>query len=623
MSKRNVLLAFTLLLVGGAGAGGATTEPTRRVLVLYSYNRLVPVNIEIDRGLDTVFEGDGIGRLRRFTEFLDSPEFYGEDYENLMAVYLRGKYANSPPDVIVAVADEALNFLVRRRASLFPGVPIVHAVVSASMLQSLSPLPADVVGVPNDPDFTGTIKQAFLWHPAASRLVIVMGSSWRDRLRENRLRREAASLGGITTDFWLALPVPVLQKRLAALERGTLVFTTGFFQDGGGNQFVPRDAVALIARASSVPVYSPFDTSIGSGVVGGKVPDQLEAGAQAGRVAREILAGIAPSTIQLPSATPTRLHVDWRQVQRWGIDENAIPADAVVHFRGPTLWEAHRTAVLAAISVILIQAIMIASLYIERRRRAVAETTTHTLNAQLSHVSRLAVAGEMTASIAHEISQPLCAVQMNADTVESMLRARTDRDEDLIDMVNLIRSDNMRASEVIRRLRTLLAKHEPERRPFDTAVAIADVAKILRPEAERRRVTFNVQSTLTQANMDGDQTQIQQVLINLALNAMDAVADLPEHQRLIELTMRQASSTVVITVRDHGHGISMENLPKVFDSFFSTKQSGMGLGLAIARSIVESHGGRIWVENCEPPGAAFHVELPAAESDREELRATV
>jgi len=105
------------------------------------------------------------------------------------------------------------------------------------------------------------------------------------------------------------------------------------------------------------------------------------------------------------------------------------------------------------------------------------------------------------------------------------------------------------------------------------------------------------------------------VLINLVLNAMDAVADLPENRRIVEVSMKRDASNILMTVRDLGHGISIENLPKLFDSFFSTKQRGMGLGLAIARSIVESHGGRIWAENREPNGAAFNVELPASESD--------
>lgn len=614
ISKRNRFSTLTTGLIAAValfGAGGAIAESAKRVLALYSYNRLVPGNIEFDQGLGAVLAGGEADLPRLFSEFLDAPEFHGDDYENLMAAYLRGKYANAPPDVIVTVSDNALQFASRHRADLFPGVPIVYALVPPT----LAPLPPDIVGVPGNYDFSGTITQALLWHPKAKRLVIVTGASAYDRARESGLREDVpALLHGVTADFWSALSVPVLQKRLAALGPDTIVFTTGFFQDGDGNQFVPRDATALVARAASAPVYSPYDTAMGSGVVGGRVVNIEQAGELAARIVKELLAGIAPSALQLPKDTPTSLHVDWRQVQRWGIDEKAIPADTVVFFKDQSLWEAHRTAALIALAVFLVQMALIASLFLERRRRSTAESTAQKLNTQLAHASRLAVAGELTASIAHEINQPLGAVQTSADAADLMLQAGTERREDLIRIVTRIRRDNMRASEVIRRLRTLLAKQEPERSLFDVGLAIADVAVIMRPEAERRKVRLDVYSAVTPAFIAGDRTQIQQVLINLVLNAMDAVADLPDSRRMVELLMERERSNIKIAVKDRGSGIPIENLPKLFESFFTTKQRGMGLGLAIARSIVEAHGGRIWAENREPHGATFNVEVPFADT---------
>ena len=555
------------------------------------------------------------------SEFLDEPEFGGEAYESTMVAYLHEKYMSAPPDVIIAVSDSALNFVVHHRAELFPSAPVVHVSVFSKTLQALQPMRADIVGAPNNYDYSGTIVQALHWHPNARRLILVLGASAYDHEDEARLRKEVPAIAGSAIpEYWSGLPKVVLEKKLRSLGPDAVVFTPGFYQDGNGDQYTPRDVAALIARASAAPVYGPWLPFIGTGIVGGRMPSPEEMAAQAAQTVRALLAGTAPTALQLAHDTPTTLHVDWRQVQRWGIDKKLIPADAVVHFRDPTLWEAHRTAVMVAISVFLLQTALIASLYLERRRRSVAESTTQMLNTQLAHASRLAVAGELTASIAHEINQPLGSVQTSADAADLMLQARPERDEALIRIVTRIRNDNMRASEVIRRLRTLLAKQAPERRPFDTRVAITDVAMILRPEAERRKVTFNVQSLSSPAIIKGDQTQLQQVLINLALNAMDAVTGLPDNRRLVEIAMTQARSTLVITVRDHGPGVSAENLPKLFDSFFSTKQNGMGLGLAIARSIVESHGGRIWVENGEPHGAAFHVELHASRVDSGTLR---
>ena len=607
-------MASTMLALFFVVPSAAAAITTKRVLVFYSHSRLVPTNVLIDQSLSAALLNDTARPLQMHSEFLDEPEFGGEAYERTMVAYLHEKYANSAPDVIIAVSDGALNFVVHHRAELFPSAPVVHLSVFSKTLRALQPMAADIVGVPNNYDYSGTIVQALQWHPNVRRLILVTGASAYDYVDEARLRKEVPAIAGSTIpEYWSGLPMGVLEMKLRSLGSDAVVFTPGYYQDGDGNQHTPRDMAALIAGASAAPVYGPWLPFIGTGIVGGRMPSPAAMGAQAAQTVKALLAGTAPAALRLGHDTPTSLHVDWRQVQRWGIDKKLIPADAIVHFRDPTLWEAHRTAVMVVISAFLIQTALIASLYIERRRRSVAESTTQMLNTQLSHASRLAVAGELTASIAHEINQPLGSVQTSADAADLMLQARPERDEALIRIVTRIRNDNMRASEVIRRLRTLLAKQAPERRPFDTRVAITDVAMLLRPEAERRNVTFKVQSLSSPAIIEGDQTQFQQVLINLALNAMDAVTDLPDNRRLIEVSVTQTRATIVITVRDHGPGISMENLPKLFDSFFSTKKNGMGLGLAIARSIVESHGGRIWVANGEPHGAAFYVECPAAE----------
>jgi len=220
------------------------------------------------------------------------------------------------------------------------------------------------------------------------------------------------------------------------------------------------------------------------------------------------------------------------------------------------------------------------------------------------------VAGELTASIAHEINQPLGAILASADAAEMLLQSGTDRRDDLLRIVTRIRRDDLRASDVIQRLRSLLAKQEPERQRFDLNVALADVAALLSGQARQRQVVLDIRPAREGAFIDGDPVQIQQVLINLVLNAMDAVAGRPEAQRLVGVSLEAQADGVVITVRDRGTGIAAEYLPRLFDSFFSTKQKGMGLGLSIARTIVEAHGGTIRAENGPGEGALFHVELP-------------
>jgi len=585
------------------------------VLVLHSNSRLAPGNIAADRGLRDAMATSTNPAVQIFSEFLDEPAFGGEAYDRTMATYLREKYAARPPNAIVAVSDSALDFLLRHRAQLFESAPLVHLGVSKSHLRSLDPLPADVIGVPIEYDFSGTIEQAMRWHPSARRLVIVTGASERDRGWEARLRREVPQVAGnVPLEFIAGEATAAVLARLRALGADSVVFTPGYYLDADGQIFSPRESAALMAAASGAPVYGPLDGFIGIGIVGGRVPSFEAMGREAGTIVNALLTSTSSAALRLPETVPLSLAVDWRQVRRWSIDEKAIPADTIVRFREPTFWESYRNAAIITAAIILVEAGLIAALLLERRRRRTAEVAVQKQRMELAHASRLAVAGELTASIAHEINQPLGAIQTSADAADLILQSGGDRRDDLLRIITRIRRDNLRASDVIRRLRALFAKHEPERQKFDLNTALGDAATLLRTEARQRNVTLDLRLSPTPIYLAGDATQIQQVLIILLLNALDAVTQYSEERRTVVVTLERSSAGSTITVRDRGQGVLPEHVAKIFDSFFSTKPRGMGLGLSIARTIVEAHDGRIWAETNVAEGAVFCVQFPVADT---------
>jgi len=223
--------------------------------------------------------------------------------------------------------------------------------------------------------------------------------------------------------------------------------------------------------------------------------------------------------------------------------------------------------------------------------------------------------GEMAASLAHELNQPLTAILSNAQAAQRFLAADAADLSELREILTDIVQDDSRAGEVIRRMRTLFKKEELEFAPLDLSVVIGDVVLLAHSDAilHNIRVLHEIDSRLPLVR--GDRVQLQQVLLNLLLNAFDAMDDCPPNKRQIHLrAVRDGGQLVEIRVSDHGTGLTVDKLEKIFQPFYTTKRDGLGVGLSISRSIIEAHGGRLWAENNPENGATFHFTVPTSSS---------
>lgn len=229
---------------------------------------------------------------------------------------------------------------------------------------------------------------------------------------------------------------------------------------------------------------------------------------------------------------------------------------------------------------------------------------------KVAHAARLAALGELTAMVAHELTQPLTAIVGNAEAAESLLQSEHPPIAELRQCMLDISADGMRASESIQEIRALTHKHEPNRVAIDLNAAVENVLRLASGDALRRRVQVRRDLMPELPSVIADSASLEHVLLNLVVNAMDAMSDTAEGERqLMVATSRDAESNLIVSVSDRGRGIKVADLPRLFDSFFTTKTGGMGLGLSIARSIVLAHGGRIWAENNPSGGASFHFTM--------------
>lgn len=249
-------------------------------------------------------------------------------------------------------------------------------------------------------------------------------------------------------------------------------------------------------------------------------------------------------------------------------------------------------------------------------QRRNVEDGLHRAQSELAHVARVATLGELTASIAHEVNQPLAAVVTNGEACLRWLgRAVPDIGQARASVEQMIRN-GQRASEVVRRLRALSRKDDPAYGPVSVVEIVNDVALLVGRELQVRRATLSVNATDDPPFVQGDRVQLQQVVMNLFMNGLQAMDGVTGRQRRLVVDVGRVAgepAAIVLTVSDDGPGIEPANLARLFDAFFTTRKDGMGMGLSISRSIVEAHGGRIWATNREDGGARFHVSLPIAQ----------
>jgi signal transduction histidine kinase len=603
-----VAIAAALALVTAESV--AATAP-KRIVFLHSYGQNFKPWSEYAKALRQALDRRSQWPLVIEDFSVITARAEDENAEVQFAEYLGAVFSSHAPDVVIAFGAPAAVFVQRHRGDLFPNIPMLLMAVDQRRVQQLILTESDtVVAVrQNIGTLFGNILQVL---PDTKTIAVVVGNSPNERFWIGEITRELEPLKErVKLLFSNDLSFEEILNRAATLPPFSAIFWIQPQVDAIGAVHEGDSALTRLYAVANAPIFSYDDSFFGGEIVGGPMTSVSDGTRAASDVAIRILSGEKPSDIKMLVLEYGPAKYDWRQLQRWSISESRLPPGSEIYFREPSVLERYRWQIALVCFVILLQAMLITGLLYERRRRVYAELQSRQRMSELAHVNRSSMAGELTASIAHELNQPLGAILTNTETLELMLKSPVPDLNELREIASDIRRDDERASEVIRRLRSFLRKTPFEPRDLDLNEVVRETLAFISFSAVARDAELTNSLSATALPIRGDRIQLEQVLLNLIVNAIDATSASPKADCKVTVSTASIDNFAEVSVSDRGPGIPPDKLKDVFEPFFTTKPQGMGMGLSIARTIVEAHGGRIWAEN-QTGGAAFRFRLPRA-----------
>ncbi len=601
----------------------------KRVVLLNSTDPHLPAFLAVSAGLQAAVLEESVVSVEFYDETLDVQRFGQARLEEQLLSLLKTKYQDLKVDVVVAISAVALSFAQRHGEELWPGAAIVFNSVSSDSLAAVESAPG-TAGVPVDLDFARTIELALRLRPKTRRIAVVAGIAEADKRLLSEVR---ASLEGhpypIDVDYLAGLPLDATLAAVQALPADAVILYTTVFRDGSGRPHVPLEVLKQVASVAPVPIFGVFESYLGNGITAGVIASYDGQGRRTGEIVARILGGEDASAIGIDAPFAGSCMADWRQLDLWGIGERLLPRDCDVRFREETVWDHHHREILAGLAIILLQLALIVMLVLNRRRLRLAQANALSENALRSEVekragmlqrrltrsSRERSLGAMVTTLAHEINQPLIAIQNYAQAAKRRLQGIAGDEPKIIELLAKIEGQAERAGAITQRVRSLVNNSEAQMSPVSLNTLIEEVISMLKPECEALGCRIDYLRANGPVTVLADTLQIQLVLVNLLNNALHSLSAANRTDGVIAIDAERLDpGEVRISVTDEGGGISRDREQYIFEPLYSEKSTGMGMGLAICRDIIDLHGGRIWYEPNPAGGAVFRFTLRTSES---------
>ena len=587
----------------------------KRVMLLHSFGQDFKPWSEYAKDIRAELKRQSPWPLDIIENSLVTARFSDENPEAPFVEYLSALFAKRPLDLIVSIGAPAADFVQRHRRRLFPTTPMVLTAVDQRRVQ-YSNLTGDDVAVAVNINYLSAFENILQVLPDTKDVIVVVGTSPIEKFWKEAIGKQAEPLTNRIKLSWTdELPFEELLKQASALPPHTAIFWELMIVDAAGVVHEGDLSLERLHAVANAPIFSYDESFFGSAIVGGPLLIVADTSRLTATVAVRILNGEKAGDIKVSPVEFSAPRFDWGQMQRWGISEKNLPPGGEILFRDPTVWGQYRAYILAVAAAILIQAALIFWLLYEHRRRHLAEVQARNSMAELTQLNRLATAGELSAAIAHEIRQPIAGMVAMANAAVRWLSREIPDIGEARDAMNNVVATGHHASDVITNVRELFGKDTQEKTPTDVNKLIRKVLALVYIDLRKHSIETQLNLSEQLPPLIGNEVQLRQVVLNLVMNAIESMASVAEPRVLSIKSESTEHNSVLVSIADTGSGIDVANLNRIFAPMFTTKTRGMGMGLSICKSIIDSHNGGIWVSAGVPRGSIFHFELPLRRGD--------
>jgi signal transduction histidine kinase len=612
------LLLFLLLVPVAA----YSAKPIKTVLIFFAWNSNLPGYQKMLEGFEAAFDEEPGVTCNLAIEYLDLSRPGNEIVVKTIVDLYNDKYNNIPIDLLVIVGPDGYPVLKENGLKALENTPIL-CVDNENLINDSTRYPAvpNMVKISLNYNFYPTLKTAFSLFPEYKDVYVINGSTPMDGYYLNKFKIASGTFDNSHSFIYYSnLSMDSLIQAVENLPRKSLVFVPSFYRDKEGLPYSTVDVMAILARRSKAPVLPVSDVfTIRKGALGGFVISFRNIGKEMGRAANLLMHGTKAGNIKIRYKTFYEDIYDWEEVKRWGLTHSkAIPFDSNFFYRRLSFWRIYRWYILAVLIFLISQTIFI--MYLVRLNRRQKETArqkaeTENIYQEMVREDRLLKMVELTASLSHELNQPLTAILYNAQAGKRFLKSGTIDPQQAEEIFDYIIEDDKRAGGIISSVKNLMKLDSREKEDLNLGDLIQETVDIFRSEYIRKNVTLKMTIPKKPAWIYGEKILLQQVIMNFSRNALNAMEKIDPEKRLLEITLKTVKSHVTLSVRDSGCGIDPEIKEKLFRPFVTNSKKGFGIGLALSRTIIEKHHGEIWAENHHEGGAEFCFRLKAKKDD--------